>query len=376
MTMTGDANFPLGLRHDLLARRVFNTPLLITPDVAWTIAAIVAPELLGISPALAQAGALSADWRDGEAEQGYAVSRGVGFIPIHGELVNRSSYLSTASGLTSYDALQTALRHAEANPQVRAIVLDVNSPGGEASGAMETAEIVRSVSNTKRVMAFVNSVAASAAYAIASGAEKIIVTPSSTVGSIGVVFLHLDRSKMLADEGLKPTLLHAGAHKIDGHPFAALEAGARARIQAQIDDVYDLMTTTVGKLRPKLGASGARKTEAGLFIGRKAVDAGLADNVGSLDTALALLSKPLESRMTYSRSPARASQDQVDAAWAETVGRISARRPPARTSLDQTTTGTSRRHQSQQEIDATWAAVVAELNATLPKGYRLAARAK
>jgi ClpP class serine protease len=137
------------------------------------------------------------------------------------------------------------------------------------------------------VTAYINSLAASAAYAIAAGAKEIVIPPSGTVGSIGVVWMHLDRSQQVKDRGVKPTLLTAGAFKADGSPYGPLEPEARARIQASIDDTYSLFVESVGKHRPKLSADGARQTEAGVYIGKKAVEAGLADRVSTLASLLA-----------------------------------------------------------------------------------------
>jgi len=214
---------------------------------------------------------------------------GVATIRIHGELVNRGSNLDAASGLTSYDALGAALRDVAADPAATAVLLDVDSPGGEAAGAMETASAVRALDKLKPVTAFVNGAAASAAYAIAAGAREIVVAPSATLGSIGVVSLHVDRSAAYAEAGLKPTLIHAGAYKVDGNPMQPLAAGPKLRLQALVDDVYGLFVASVGKHRPALGEAGARATEAGLYIGQKAVDAGLADRVGDLAETLARL---------------------------------------------------------------------------------------
>ncbi len=267
------------MKRDLsrLAARIFNTPLLVLPDVAETIAANLADRLEG--------GVLAAFGDPEEPdydESPYQVSNGVATIPVRGELVNRGSWLNSLSGLTSYDALKGALQAAASDPRVERVVLDIDSPGGEAAGAMETAAEVRALTRFKPVTAYVNSMAASAAYAIAAGAGDIVASPSATVGSIGVVWLHMDRSQSYMKRGVTPTLLHAGAFKVDGNSLSPLEPVARARIQSQIEDVYDLFLDSVAKHRPKLGRDGARQTEAGIFLGKKAVDAGLADRVGDI----------------------------------------------------------------------------------------------
>jgi signal peptide peptidase SppA len=274
-------------RVSRISARLFNTPLLISANAAMAIASNLA-QRFGVVPMQPPA-AVVWDADDGSLAESepYSVSAGVATIAIHGELVNRSSYLDAPSGLVSYDWLQNALLMAEKDPQVRSILLDIDSPGGEAAGAMETAIVVRSVSRTKPVKAFVNSLAASAAYAIASGASEIVVTPSAIVGSIGVIVLHMDFSKSLAEAGVKPTLLTEGDFKGDGNQFEPLEPAAKARIQTMIRSYYDLFVDCVGAHRSGLGAAGARKTEAGVYVGQAGVDAGLADRVGSLGDVFA-----------------------------------------------------------------------------------------
>ena len=265
-----------------LSARLYNCPLLVKADVAETLAASLGDRLAGLAPLKAWS-----DYDDGRAapdDEGdepdlYTVADGVATLTIRGELVNRGSWLDAQSGLCSYDGIKTALRAIAADPRVTRVVLDMDSPGGEAAGALEAADEIAALGKAKPVTAFVNSLAASAAYWLAAAANEIVCTKMATVGSIGVVWLHLDRSKAIAAQGVKPTLLHAGAYKVDGNPMQALDAGAKARIQGQIDDVYDLFTASVGAFRPKLGQKGAKATEAGLFMGGKAVSAGLADRV-------------------------------------------------------------------------------------------------
>ena len=278
-----------------IAGRLFNAPLLVLPETALTIAANLSDRLGvdmdGVGPDFARldvprpgAFALGRSRSDDEDDAPYSIHDGVATIPIHGELVNRGSWLDAYSGLVSYDGLTAALRQAEADPAVDGILLDIDSPGGEVSGCMETADVVRAVAGTKPVGAFVNGLGCSAAYALAAGCTDITVTPSALVGSIGVVMMHLDRSAALGKAGVKPTLIHAGAHKVDGHSAQPLADDARARLQARIDGAYDLFVGSVVSHRPMTDAA-VRGTEAGVFMGAEAVKIGLADRVGTLDDA-------------------------------------------------------------------------------------------
>jgi signal peptide peptidase SppA len=272
-----------------VASLIFNTPLLVTPDVACTIANALA-ERWGVDPlepfdASRFVGQPSGP-RDanGEMRTMYRAEKGIALIGVMGELVNRGAWVGASSGLTSYEGLDAQLAAAERDDAVKGVVLDINSPGGQAAGAMETAAKIRALDAKKPVVAFVNGMAASAAYALASGARTIVATPSAMLGSIGVVWMHVDRSAQAEKAGVKPTLLTAGAFKTDGHPLAPLAADARQRIQAQIDKVYDLFVQTVAAHRP-IDAAAVRATEAGVYIGSQAVEAGLADLTGSLEDA-------------------------------------------------------------------------------------------
>jgi ClpP class serine protease len=149
------------------------------------------------------------------------------------------------------------------------------------------------VNEVKPVLAFVNDVAASAAYGIASAASEIIVSPTSMVGSIGVVLTHLDRSGELEDRGVKPTLIHAGAHKVDGNPFGPLSDAVRADLQAEVLKIYDQFVGLVAEGRAgRISAAAIRATEARTYLGADAIAQGLADRMASLDEVIAALSQP------------------------------------------------------------------------------------
>ena len=214
----------------------------------------------------------------GAVDAGYSIEDGIATIPVHDVL-----------GQASYRRLQNALARAGDDIHVKGIVLDIDSPGGAMAGAVETAEVAREASSIKPVVAHINSLAGSGAYVIAAGAPEIVATPSASLGSIGVVWLHLDRSAAMATRGVRATLLFAGAYKTDGNAFQPLDPEARARIGGQIAAVYSLIVESIGKHRPRLGAAGARKTDAAVYFGARAVEAGLADRIGSLADVLGSL---------------------------------------------------------------------------------------
>lgn len=268
-----------------LASLIFNQPHLITPEAADAILQALDGRI-GEIGASRFAGTPVVN-REGRW-QGYNVtSRGAAIVPVIGELTNRGAYLGASSGLVSYEGLRQQLRNAASDPNVRGIVLDIDSPGGMASGMNETADLVRAIAQEKPVIAVANSLVASAAYGIASGATKIVATQSSQLGSIGVIYIHADRSQELAKRGIKVTIIHAGAHKADGNSFMPLPESVRADIQARVDKVYSAFIATVLAGRPQLTERQVRDTEARVYMGSDAVEAGLADEVGTFDGAVA-----------------------------------------------------------------------------------------
>ncbi|SFO25851.1 signal peptide peptidase SppA [Bradyrhizobium sp. Ghvi] len=278
-----------------IADRIVNRPLMILPEKLALIASVLegrigvdATELQEIAQAAPDASRFVGTTlgRDGRSKA-YQVQQGVGMIPVLGSLVNRGAWIGARSGMTSYEGLAFQLAQAAADPEVKSIILDIDSPGGEAVGAFEMADKVRSIAKSKPVTAVVNGMAASAAYAIAASASKIVIAPSGIAGSIGVVLMHVDYSAALDQKGIKPTLIHAGAHKVDGNPYEPLKASVKSDLQAEVDNFYGLFVSGVVKGRNgRMTEQAVRGTEARTFIGQAAVDAGLVDAIGTFESAL------------------------------------------------------------------------------------------
>lgn len=282
-----------------VSQRLFNTPLFLQPDKADAIMWALRTRL-GSSFQLPASAANPSDEdflssafvgsrrrSDGTYSLAKRTADGTAIIRVEGSLVNRGAWIDADSGLTSYEGIAAQVQAAAADPEVTRIILDVDSPGGEATGMFTLAEAVRAARANKRVVAVVNDVAASAAYGIASGADEIVVSPTSMVGSIGVVYLHLDMSGNMKQEGIKPTLIFAGAHKVDGNPFGPLSDEVRASLEKTVMKFYDQFLGAVAAGRPsKTSVKIARATEARVFIGQDAITAGLADRIGTLESVL------------------------------------------------------------------------------------------
>ena len=276
-----------------LASRLYGTPLLIARAKLDTILAVLGPRI-GLMPA-----ELAVPITVPTQSEPMPSMPGIAVIPIHGTLVRRAVGLDAASGLTSYARIAADIDAALASPDVAGILLDVDSPGGEAGGVFELGEQIRAATKIKPIWAHAGDAAFSAAYALACATQRVSVSATGGVGSIGVIALHIDQSVRNAQNGLSVTALTAGAHKNDGTPHAPLTPQATTALQSEIDRLYALFVEHVAQMRG-LDAERVRATEAALFFGDDATTAGLADAVAPFATTLADFSAALNGR---GRSP-------------------------------------------------------------------------
>ena len=296
-----------------LACRVFGTPLLIARSKLDVILSVLMPRMsvnpdlhstahdsvIDIASTVQRGGiAIAASTIDLTAMD--AVHTGIAVIPIYGSLVKRTVGLQVESGLTSYASIADRIDGAVTDPGVSGIVLDIDSPGGEAAGVFELSRRIRAAGAKKPIWAVANDAAFSAAYAIAASAERLFITETAGVGSIGVIALHVDQSAKDATDGLRYTAITAGEHKNDFSPHEPLSIQAHASLQAEVDRLYALFTDQVAQMRG-IKVQAVRATQAALFFGEDAVKAGMADGVLSLDAALSDMKNQL--RTSRLRSP-------------------------------------------------------------------------
>ena len=268
-----------------LAARLFGVPLAIHRPKLDVILSVLGARI-GLADLAAPVGYTPAARAPGPPSSKVAV------IPIHGTLVRRTSGIEAESGLASYTGIAAQLDAALASPEIAAILLDIDSPGGESGGMFDLADRIRAASEVKPVWAVANDMAFSAAYALASAATRVFVARTGGVGSIGVIAMHVDQSVKDAQDGVRYTAVFAGERKNDLNPHEPISNEAQAVLKAEVDRVYALFVETVARHRG-LDADAVRATEAGLFFGPDAVATGLADAVGSLDDALTQLTQSL-----------------------------------------------------------------------------------
>jgi len=281
-----------------LAARLFGVPLAIHRPKLDVILAVLGPRV-GLSDLAAAPGYTPPTRAMSGSPPGVAV------IPIHGTLVRRTVGLEADSGLTSYTGLAAQLDAAIGNPEVSAILLDIDSPGGESGGVFGLADRIRAACQIKPVWAVANDMAFSAAYALASAASRVYVSRTGGVGSIGVIAMHVDQSEKDAQDGVHYTAVFAGDRKNDLNPHEPISSEAHAFLKAEVNRIYGLFVETVARHRG-IETSAVRDTEAGLFFGQAAVAMGLADAVGTFDDALAQLLASLSPNPTPVAVAARA----------------------------------------------------------------------
>ncbi len=287
--------------------RLFNRPLFVTPERAAELAAylthragvggiITGPDIEGVSLGAIQAENVAkyeARRGDGDRYGGsYETIEGVALIPVVGSMVQRLGCMSW-SGMVGYDAIKAEILAAIEDDNVAGILLEVDSPGGEVAGCFDLADFIRAARDVKPIWAHANDAACSAAYLLASQASVTTTTQTGRVGSIGVVWVHEDYSGMLDKVGVNVTLVHSGAHKVDGNPYQALPPEVLSTIQGELDELRGMFAAAVNAGRPVLSLDAILGTEARVLNPGDALSIGLVDGVMPLDAAVAAFASQL-----------------------------------------------------------------------------------
>jgi capsid assembly protease len=277
-----------------LATRLFNVPLAILPSKGEIVMSALADRLgvahlfRGDGAAVALDASALVMQEDRAQDRYYEVVSGVAIVPIVGTLVQKLGTMRPYSGMTGYDGIRLNVLQALSDPEVEAIVLDIDSPGGEVAGCFDLVDTIYSARGMKPIWAVLDESAYSAAYAIASAADRITVPRTGGTGSVGVICMHADFSKALDKAGISVTLITYGARKADGQEVVPLSKEALARFQSDVDAMGDLFVETVARNRG-LSPATVRSTEATTFLGADGVKVGFADAVMAPDEALRAL---------------------------------------------------------------------------------------
>lgn len=211
----------------------------------------------------------------------YELDGMLAIIPVVGPLSKRGDVWR---GLASMQELGRAVRHAASNPNVRAILLDVDSPGGTVDGTEELASIVRAAAEQKPLYAYANGLMASAAYWLGSCAREIAAPATAQVGSIGVVMVHWEMSRLADAMGYTFNIITAGKFKAMGNSVEPLSEEARAYLQAGIDGLYELFLDAVATGRRVDRDKAQAMADGKVFLAGEALSMGLIDRMESRDS--------------------------------------------------------------------------------------------
>lgn len=289
-----------------VAQRIFNTPLLIEPKKLQAILHAIGPRLdVEVDEPAAgwpmEKGAFTGPWSDRDWDSYMTITQGVAVMDVSGTLVHKGRWLGSYSGMVSYDGLTEQLRMIRERDDVRALLLNVHSGGGEVAGCFDFVDELYAMRGTMPIVALAADAACSAAYAIASAADEIVVTQTGEVGSIGVVLTHMDYSKYAEKMGVSITHIHAGKDKVLGTPYKPLSDSDRRKLQAEVDALYDVFVAKVARNRG-LDPDAIRATEARVYLAQEAVELGLANRVASgrevLDELITRVSPGAASRLS------------------------------------------------------------------------------
>lgn len=261
-------------------------------DSSWAIVPSKLDAICEVLAARIEAGAGAADlsaFAPAEREEPYTTESGVRVIAIRGVMAKRMNLMMAVSGGVSTEVVQGQLDEAIEAPEVRAILLDIDSPGGTVDGSFTLADMVYAARGVKPIVAFGDGNCASAAYLLASAADRIVTNDSALVGSIGIVTMHVDQTAQDAKAGLKKTIIHAGRYKTAGSEGAALDEEGAEYLQSRVDATYTLFVDRVAR-NLGVGAEAVQTDMADgrIFLGREALGIGLVHEIGERGDALRL----------------------------------------------------------------------------------------
>lgn len=235
------------MRYSHLLSAILGDVWAIDPRKGDLIAAFIADQVSGIKYSEAEIAA-----RVGQPQAASRVGNvrlkgggGIAVVPLRGVLSQRGGVNALSEPLASAEDFVDSFQAALADETYSHILLDIDSPGGAINGIPEAAAAIRNAKGQKPITALVNTTAASAAYWLAAQADEVVSSPSGVSGSIGVYTMYENIAAHLEQKGVTAEFISAGQYKTEGNPIDPLSDEARAHIQAQVDDAYQLFVADV-----------------------------------------------------------------------------------------------------------------------------------
>jgi capsid assembly protease len=224
-------------------------------------------------------------------------SGSIAVLPLFGTISHRANLLTESSGGTSTQVFGRSFAQAVADPNVTAIIIESDSPGGGVSGLPELADQIYEARGIKPITGVANTRALSAAYWLLSQCDEIVCAPVSEVGSIGVFLWHECWAENYRAEGIQPDIIRYGAHKAEANDWEPLSADARAYIQKQVNGVGELFTKAVARGRG-VSVQTVRSDfgQGRSIMAQDAVRLGMADRIGTMDETIRRVASGRSSR--------------------------------------------------------------------------------
>lgn len=272
--------------YDNVLARIYNTPWLITPEGLENIIAIVERKINGEELSFEKL----EEMREKNEERGRLQlpdSPGIAVLPIQGSIFPKANLLTEFSGGTSIEKLMSDFNMLMNEDNVKGILLDIDSPGGAATMVQEMADVIYEArqSGEKPIWAIANAMSASGAYYLGSQAEKLFMTPSGTVGSVGVVAFHTDETKADEMAGIKHTILRVGENKYLGSPMEPLDDKTKQIKLEEMTEIYEDFVASVARGRGVTAEEVAENYGKGrVYKSRTALEKGMVDGVKTIST--------------------------------------------------------------------------------------------
>lgn len=287
-----------------VASRLFNAPLALRPEKAEMLCAALVDRLGiakldtidGTSLGASQLRQKAMDWYESEpktARDMYTLSRGVARICVDGTLVHKLGGVEPSSGMVGYDQIDRIVTDAQDNKEVGALLIDIDSPGGEVAGCFDFCRKLKGMGTRnggKPIIAFANEMACSAAYALASSCDGVMATETSVIGSIGVWTMLVDMTKGLSKNGIEVAMIRAGERKARGGPYEHADKATIDKLQLWVDETWQIFAELVAENRP-VSAKFVRDLEGDWFTGNAALGLGLVDAVDSPEAIFEAVAK-------------------------------------------------------------------------------------
>lgn len=284
------------IQYPLIGQRMFNTPLMLRPEKCEIVVAALLDHfgvaklnrIDGTSMGVVELRQEASDAQIGERATAryYEVIDGVAIIPVQGSLAQRVGGLDPYSGMLGYNQIEAKLEVAMDDSLVRAVLLDIDSPGGEVAGCFDLSRKIASYSQrgggVKPIIGVANEQACSAAYAIISGADEIYMPETGVVGSIGVWTMLVDLTRALDKDGVEVTMVRAGDRKARGGPYERADKATVTKLFDWVEATRQQFAQLVADNR-QISVADVLAQEGDWYHGDEAISRRLVDGIGSFE---------------------------------------------------------------------------------------------